>query len=265
MQKVIYDLGANNGDDIPYYLKKADLVVAVEANPSLCKQIERRFPMEITSGRLILENTVLTDEGGLGQVPFYRHKTEDALSQFPKPLNCDYFQKIFLPSISVPQLISRYGEPHYIKIDLEHYDHVVLHALFQNSIRPPYISAESHDIRVFALLTSIGGYNAFKLVEGGKVSKLYEKAKILGAQGYEKFSFPHGSAGPFGEDIAGEWLDRDSFFYALSLSGLGWRDIHATNIHTVSTRQILSLRELYKSRLKNRLISKLRFLNSARI
>jgi hypothetical protein len=31
--KIIYDLGANNGDDIPYYLLKADTVVAVEANP----------------------------------------------------------------------------------------------------------------------------------------------------------------------------------------------------------------------------------------
>ncbi len=42
-KKIIYDFGANNGDDIPYYLKKAELVVAVEANPSLCQKIEERF------------------------------------------------------------------------------------------------------------------------------------------------------------------------------------------------------------------------------
>jgi hypothetical protein len=35
-RKVIHDIGANNGDDIPYYLKKADIVVAVEADPVLC-------------------------------------------------------------------------------------------------------------------------------------------------------------------------------------------------------------------------------------
>ena len=34
-KKVIYDIGSNNGDDIPYYLMKCDKVVAVEANPLL--------------------------------------------------------------------------------------------------------------------------------------------------------------------------------------------------------------------------------------
>ena len=37
--KIIYDIGANNGDDIGYYLKKADQVIAVEANPDLSKRI----------------------------------------------------------------------------------------------------------------------------------------------------------------------------------------------------------------------------------
>lgn len=42
-KKVIYDFGSNNGDDIPYYLEKSDLVVAVEANASLCEQIEAKL------------------------------------------------------------------------------------------------------------------------------------------------------------------------------------------------------------------------------
>jgi hypothetical protein len=47
MKKVIYDFGSNNGDDIPYYLKKSDLVVAVEADPLLCDHIKTRFSNEI--------------------------------------------------------------------------------------------------------------------------------------------------------------------------------------------------------------------------
>ena len=43
MKKIIYDFGANNGDDIPYYLMKADEVIAVEANPKLCDVIKNRF------------------------------------------------------------------------------------------------------------------------------------------------------------------------------------------------------------------------------
>ena len=49
---VIYDFGSNNGDDIPYYLKKAEKVIAVEANPLLCKRIQDRFATEMLAGKL---------------------------------------------------------------------------------------------------------------------------------------------------------------------------------------------------------------------
>jgi hypothetical protein len=55
-EKLIYDFG----DDIDYYLNKADKVVAVEANPLLCKQIEERFRKKIGDGRLFIENCVVT-------------------------------------------------------------------------------------------------------------------------------------------------------------------------------------------------------------
>jgi hypothetical protein len=55
---VIYDFGANNGDDIPYYLKKAELVVAVEANPSLCQKIEERAGLA-NSDRVLSGGSVL--------------------------------------------------------------------------------------------------------------------------------------------------------------------------------------------------------------
>jgi hypothetical protein len=60
MTIIIYDFGANNGDDIPYYLMKADIVVAVEANPALCRSIETRFNNAIRSRQLFVENCVLT-------------------------------------------------------------------------------------------------------------------------------------------------------------------------------------------------------------
>ena len=80
-QKVIYDLGSNNGDDIPYYLLKCDLVVAVEANPILCKHIEARFSDAIQDGRLVVENYVLDTDQSQGNVSFYIHRTNHVLSQ----------------------------------------------------------------------------------------------------------------------------------------------------------------------------------------
>jgi hypothetical protein len=35
------------------------------------------------------------------------------------------------------------------------------------------------------------------------------------------------SAGPFGEDIPGEWVSADAIFVHLKRYGLGWKDIHA--------------------------------------
>ena len=40
---VIYDIGSNNGDDLRYYLLKANKAVAVEANPMLCEKTSATF------------------------------------------------------------------------------------------------------------------------------------------------------------------------------------------------------------------------------
>ena len=55
--RVIYDFGSHNGDDITYYLKKAERVVAVEADPELASAIRRRFASEVEAGRLLIETT----------------------------------------------------------------------------------------------------------------------------------------------------------------------------------------------------------------
>src|SRR5687768_15869702 len=49
---VVYDVGANNGDDSEYYLKKGHRVVAIEAHPVLAKHIRTRFAGELQNGRL---------------------------------------------------------------------------------------------------------------------------------------------------------------------------------------------------------------------
>jgi FkbM family methyltransferase len=225
---VIYDIGANNGDDIPYYLMKADFVVAVEANPELCIQLQKRFAKEIQQNRLIIENCVLTAEDEGSVVPFYVHKSNHVLSQFPRPLqNIEEFEQVFVAGKSVGQLFKEHGSPYYIKIDIEHYDHVLLRSLFSKGINPKYISAESHSIEVFCLLASLGGYNLFKIVDGATVVNFYHNWSIATTTGESVYSFPYHSAGPFGEDVAGDWINSSELFFRLVNEGLGWKDIHA--------------------------------------
>jgi FkbM family methyltransferase len=229
-KKIIYDFGSNNGDDIPYYLLKSDLVIAVEANPALCEQIKNRFKEQISNGNLIVENCILNTAKSSDQVAFYIHKTDHKLSQFLKPTNIDQFEEMLLPSKNVIEIIRKYGEPYYIKIDLEHYDQIILQELFINNIMPPYISSESHSIKVFSLLLVLGKYNSFKLVDGDSVSNRYKNHNITTNNGNILYSFPQHSAGPFGNDISGPWMTPNHFFRTLAFAGLGWKDIHASNI-----------------------------------
>src|SRR5688572_5823910 len=114
--KIIYDFGSNNGDDIPYYCKKADVVIAVEANPVLCAHIAGRFRDEISSGKLFVENCVLNTDSDISETFFYIHKSEDVLSQFPTPSknHINDFRRIALPALSPLKIIHKYGPPFYI-------------------------------------------------------------------------------------------------------------------------------------------------------
>jgi FkbM family methyltransferase len=247
--RIIYDLGANKGDNIPYYLKKAARVVAVEANPHLADQIRARFKEPIGDGRLTVHNCVLTCEKDDLNVNFYIHKTLDVRSQFPRPNDnhIHEFTEMQLPAINVLELFAAHGEPFYIKIDLENYDQVILRELFLNDVRPDFISAESHSIDVFSLLLSLGGYRSFNIVDGQSVEYQYRNCIIKTSGGVERYSFKEHSAGPFGEDIAGNWMAPDNFFRLLAFEQLGWKDIHATNaIPSDPRRRVHSTNYLHK-------------------
>lgn len=249
--KIIYDIGANNGDDIPYYLLKSDKVIAVEANPQLCDMIISRFPDEVKIGKLIVENICVTDSLINSEVDFYIHNTNHVLSQFPAPKNLEDFRKISVHSLNIVDLVKRHGNPYYIKIDVEHYDEPLLKALFYNDIRPPYISAESHDISVFCTMVSLGKYKAFKLVDGASVSQLYKDHIVKLSIGESRYSFPFHSAGPFGEDVSGSWMTHNNFHRFLGFVGLGWKDIHATNVHEADIHTIATLKSDIKIEIKS--------------
>jgi FkbM family methyltransferase len=54
--RTILDIGANNGDDTAYYLHCGCKVIAVDANPILCRELEDRFTAERANGRAVILN-----------------------------------------------------------------------------------------------------------------------------------------------------------------------------------------------------------------
>lgn len=228
MYRIIYDIGANEGMNLPYYLLKADRVVAVEANPSLARRIAEKFDKEIEDGRLALVNCVVTASPTKGEVSFYLHKYNSVLSQLKEPERSEDFTRVMLPAISIAEIVSSYGSPWYIKLDVENLDAELLRAMFSANIVPPYVSAESHSVDVFALLVALGRYKSFKLVDGASVPAVYANHTVSTKDGPKKFSFTKHSAGPFGDDVQGSWLPAEALMRDLAFEGLGWKDIHAS-------------------------------------
>ena len=71
-RKLIYDLGLHTGEDTEYYLKKGFKVVAIDANPVMVKQAQKKFHSEVSSGQLTLLNVGIAESAG--RVPFYVHR-----------------------------------------------------------------------------------------------------------------------------------------------------------------------------------------------
>lgn len=175
-EKVIYDFGMNNGDDLPYYLKKGTKVVGVEANPKLCSLVEERFANYIKNGSLIIINCILSDTNTEEKADFYIHKTNHVLSQFPQPEDnlIHKFESIKLPQRTASSIIFEHGDPHYIKIDIEHFDQYLLKEICEQNIRPNYISVEAHSFNIYHILKEMG-YKFFNIVEGKTVAKKIQK------------------------------------------------------------------------------------------
>jgi FkbM family methyltransferase len=211
---IIYDIGANVGDNIPYYLMKSTKVVAVEANPRLVSIIESRFQDEIKNGRLVVENCAVVPAGTSEDcIPFYIHRKHHVWSTAVKPSSqINDFEKIDIPCKTISDIVHAHGPAYYIKIDIEGSDLHVLRDLFRSRIYPPYISVEAHIIDVFCVLVDSGKYNAFKLVEGQTVRDDYQNAFIYSVSysSYLPYSFPADSAGPFGDDIREDMDGRKS-------------------------------------------------------
>ena len=234
MKKIIYDFGACRGENIDYYLLKSDLVVAFEANPNNSKYIQEKFKQAILDKKLFLENCIVGVEDNLEDQKFYIHKSNYLLGQLPEPSKelLKNFTEIKVQYKNVIQIIKSYGKPHYIKIDLEEYDEIVLKKILSNNIKFEYISVEIKNLNTFNLFDSNLNFNSYKLVDGHNVEYVYKNSKIISDLVKKKYSFPANSAGPFGNDIKGSWITKKNFFELLKfkLEKKGWIDMHCSTI-----------------------------------
>jgi FkbM family methyltransferase len=224
---LVYDVGMNNGDDAAYYLRKGYDVIGIDAHAGLCAQCSERFAPEIARGRMrILNVGVGAEEGTL---EFYHNDKEDPISTFLPNYWSDrtWCKPVPVAVRTLSSIIREHGEPHFVKIDVEFLDHLVLIDLLRAGILPKHISAEAQLIDVYCVLVAMG-YESFKLVEGKTIPQTFRGRALRALDGAEfHHEFSPVSSGPFGEDLPGDWLDKNEVLRQLLGMGLGWVDLHA--------------------------------------
>lgn len=225
---IIYDLGANSGDNLPYFLSRADIVVAVEANPALVDVIQQKYGRAIALGRLRVVHCALADVTS-DLIPFFISKSDSHVSALAPAVNrhSSGFERIEVPAMRIVDLITEHGYPAYVKSDLEGHDPIVLRQLFDAGVYPDYVSAEAHTLMPFSLMEDSGRYNSYQIMNARTFHRLPLQCVDQQITGFDVFQFHEGTSGPFGKDIPSPWMNANQCLLNLGIAGLGWRDVHA--------------------------------------
>lgn len=233
---LIYDLGMNNGDDTDFYLKRGFEVIAVEANPELCRQAHERFSQAIAAGKLTIIKAAIGDHDG--EVTFHvnldnHHWSSTDINWAGRDASA--CKAITVDCVSLASLYARNGIPYFMKIDVEGADMMVLEQVVRGPALPDFISIE--DCRFgfdYTRILSEAGYTVFQLVDQSGIGGTGDPVS--------DHVFPQGSSGLFGPDLPDNWEPYSDFVetYATTVRSregvrlaprTRWWDIHAAR-HT---------------------------------
>lgn len=248
--RTVFDIGMYDGADSAYYLQSGYRVVAVEANPELAQRANEKFATEIASGQMICVNAAISTS----------RDPVDLVLSGADPGSSSVFgdrvaHKLPIGSITVPgmtmqDLLSRYGEPFYVKVDIEGADRICVLS-FNSENRPEYLSFEvGDDVEELIEHARKIGFGKFKIVsqtsfrELANQDCLYDRItrRFVRELGYAdcrqirragRFFISGHSSGPGPWESDGDWCSADnslSRWRQAKATGTlsGWYDIHAT-------------------------------------
>lgn len=134
--ELIFDIGLNLGNKTEYLLSQGARVIGFEPQEDCFNHAINRFSSYKSSGFFDAENIALSDT--VGSADFYRsnaHTISTMSTKFIEETSKQRFSNyMWSPKISVPTstldlAISKYGQPKYIKIDVEGFEYTVLKGL----------------------------------------------------------------------------------------------------------------------------------------
>lgn len=244
--RLIFDIGANDGSDTIYYLMKGFRVVAVEPVPFLYEALFKSLSKYIENDRLIVIDKCIHEEDDntvdfVINMSWTEWSSSHAYDKGHKAFkgDCKIIKRL---TISLPTLIKKYGSPYYLKIDIEGGEYDALKPLcnIESKFLPSFISFElnKHAFDIIELLYEIG-YKKFQLIRQGE--KFLPAPSFPSREGLEfRYPFKSSMSGPFGKDLPKhQWISLAGIIRAINEAlhmmrvrqekgeNPGWYDIHA--------------------------------------
>lgn len=248
---LVFDIGMFDGADTAYFLEAGHRVVAVEANPALVEAARERFAGPLAEGRLALVHAAVSDGGApvtltLSGADLGSSSTvvTEAWLASKRPAG-----RVTVPGTTLAALVAAHGLPHYLKVDIEGADRLVVLAL-SVAQRPPYLSFEmGDDVDELVAHAAAVGYRRFKVVNQLSFRELANQEalrdrlalRLMRELGYDeprlvrragRFFVVGHSSGPVPWQGDGRWWSAAEVrarLAAARASGAlrGWYDIHA--------------------------------------
>ena len=252
--KIIFDIGCNEGQNLEYYLKKADYVVGIEANPYLTNKIKTKFKKNILEKKLFIENATLSNKEK--KIIFFINKKKNYLSQVVKPKEMSGYRKINVKTVKTNKIIKKYlnkfnlKKIEFIKLDIESSTEEVLEDMLNNKILPKFLSVEAQTPKILELILK-SNYKSFKFINGSDIGTKLKKLKIINKLKKRiNHTFQVHSAGPYGMDISGKYYSKNSLVSYFLNSGFGWKDINCYINKSTEYAKIEYNKDLHKQGFK---------------
>jgi hypothetical protein len=147
---------------------------------------------------------------------FYVNKRISEWSSFIKEVagrNNDELFEVLIPCRTLSSIILEYGNPYYVKIDIEGNDHIALQSLLGLNMRIPYISVENGGKMLKDLQKQ--GYDMFKFIQQKEIYQTRLPYPPLEGK-FIKHNFKIGASGPFGEETNGQWVNYKKAYVKIS-------------------------------------------------
>lgn len=178
--KLIFDIGANNGNTVEFYRKLSEKIVCFEPNTGLVESLKDRFKNQ----NVIVDSRGLSNQEGVKK---FMLSNSNTISTFSESWVKDsrfsnsytWNQSIDVETTTLDSIIDQYGTPDFVKIDVEGYEYEVLIGL-----------TKLLDKTVFA----------FEWAEE-QYPKIIETVDHLQKIGYKNYGFTYGDKPSIGEKI----------------------------------------------------------------